>query len=371
MRYAQLVCLSTTLWLLSLPALACGGGFGQDVTISPAQTIVVSYRDGQESYIFQPRFCGAASEFGLILPISSALTSDPVLFAEGLYDQLATLTAPRVETVEVCGSGFNLGSGSSSKASSEGGSHESTNGVDVIDTGTVGIFSWELLRADSAKSFTDWLDARKFPYPSSAQSAFDHYVRGGWYFIAFRVTASASAPQAGYRICGAFGPISVTFPSSEAIIPARMATAADTSSTFLWRLFTLSQHQMTVDSAATAMLATPTLRYAGNLTAKSLAEAPAVAAIASAGQWITEIDLSFAASGLTDDITLVSAPKDESFQRVIYQEKEVDCGVFGCTVSTGPHGSRWLLGLLAVAGGMIVCAMRNAGARPYPGTTQK
>jgi hypothetical protein len=353
MRITQLL-LMMLLGLLSVPAHACGGGFGENVTIDPSQTIVISMRDGQETYIFQPRFCGAAKEFGLILPIRAALTGDPVLVTGGLYEQLATLTAPRVETVEVCSSGFGLASGSKGGVA-QGDDRSNGSGVDVVDTGTVGIFSWELLKADSTQSFTDWLDARQFPYPSSAQSAFDHYVRGGWYFVAFRVTASATAPQAGYRICGDFGPISLTFPSAQAVIPALMATAADTMSTFVWRLLTVSPHRMTLpDAGATAGEVVLTPRYAANLTAKGLIDNPAVGTITTPGQWLTEMDLAFSASELTDDISLVPAPKDEAFQRVVYQRKEVDCGVFGCTIATQSIGSRWFLALLTAASGSML-----------------
>ena len=91
-------------------ALACGGFFAQEVEVAPDQKIIVVHRDGQETYIFRPHFCGAAKDFGVILPIPATLSSDVKLGDSALYDQLDSLTAP--ESVEVCesnGSGFGCG----------------------------------------------------------------------------------------------------------------------------------------------------------------------------------------------------------------------------------------------------------------------
>jgi hypothetical protein len=340
------------------PSHACGGGFGQQVTIDPSQTIVISHRAGQESYVFEPRFCGVASDFGLILPVPAALTENPALVDAALYTQLAEITAPRIETVEVCKEG-GFAAGDSAKAGGAvPGRSAANDGVDVVDQGTVGIFSWSLLKADSSKTFTDWLDANQFPYPSTAVSAFDHYVSRGFYFVAFQVTASTLSTNPSTQICGKFGPIRLGFPSAQAVIPARMATASDRSSTFYWRLFTVAEHQYTTTSSEVQ----PTLRFAGALTNSELLAHPAVASVASAGEWLTELDVSFYAGSLTSDITLGATSEDKSYRQVIYVEKEVSCGVFGCNVAATPNGTRWLGALLALAGGLF--ALTAAKRRP-------
>jgi hypothetical protein len=340
--------------LLVWPTYACGGGFGQEVTIDPTQTIFISHRTGQERYVFQPQFCGAARDFGLILPVPAALAENPTLVDAALYTELADITAPRVETVDVCKQAGLFGSDSSKGglAYAENGA-DSTNGVDVIDQGTVGIFSWTLLKADTASTFTDWLDANQFPYPPTALTAFDHYVSAGFYFVAFQVTASTLSPTSGSQICGKFGPIRLTFPATQAVIPARMATASDRVSTFYWRLFAVAEHQYATTAAAQAQ---PTLRFAGQLTDSDLTAHPEIATVAATGDWLTELDLSFYAGSLTDDITLTAAAEDKSYQRVIYVENEVNCGVFGCNVAAAPNGTRWFGALLALAGGVFALA---------------
>jgi hypothetical protein len=350
------------LWLLaSVPANACGGGFGQQVTLSPSQKIVLTYRGGEETYIFQPHFCGAAADFGLILPVPSTLTQNPTLGSAALVTELEVITAPRIETVEVCAGFGCMGSKSSDGAGAPGGKTQGApnDGVAVISAGQVGQFQWQLLKADSAQSFTDWLDANRFPHPASAAAAFDHYVQAGWYFVAFSVAAGASAPPAGYRLCGDFGPIQLSFTAPQAVVPARIAAASDTTSTFTWRIFTVSEHELRPSSGSSSASVAPTLRYAGALSTDDLERGPAVAGVANAGDWLTESDVRFYAGNLTQDIFLEPAAADTPYRRTEYVEKEVDCGVFGCSVV--PTSSRdrayWAL---SVALGGIALAM---GAR--------
>jgi MYXO-CTERM domain-containing protein len=362
MRNTMLGIALATLSSLSAPALACGGGFGGEVRLDPAQTIVITERDGEEGYTFQPHFCGKASAFGLILPVPAALTSNPALADVNLYDQLAAVSAPTVETVEVCASnGFVLG-GSANAVDSASGS--TSGGTYVIDQGKVGIFTWELLKADTSRSFTDWLNANAFPYPASAASAFDHYVQSGWYFVAFRVTASQTDPTVGYQICGDFGPISLSFPTPQAIIPARMATAGDTQSLFFWRVFTIAAHQMTVSSGTSSGQASSQQQFAGKLQDEDLANRPAAGSIAKPGEWLTELNISFYGPTLKDDITLASTTSDQAFRRHLYVEKEVDCGVFGCSVSHGKSDGGWLAAAFAALAGIgIVTSLRHKHRR--------
>lgn len=360
MRNPLPIAAAICLLCLARPSHACGGGFGQNVTIDPAQTLVVVHRAGQESYVFQPKFCGAANEFGLLLPVPAALTKDPALLDAALYTQLAEITAPRVETVDVCKQGGLMGASKGATAAGDRAVSEGGSGVDVIDQGTVGIFSWTLLKADTAQVFTDWLDANQFPYPASATAAFEHYVQAGWYFVAFQVSSGTAAPPSGYRICGSFGPIRLDFPSTAAVIPARMATASDRTSSFLWRVFTVSSHQyaLPIDSQAEGEL-----RFAGQLTQSDLTGHPAVAGVALASEWLTELDLTFYAGALTNDLVLEPASSDQAYRRTVYVEREVSCGVFGCSVTTPPIGRGWLALVLTLAAGLLVLTTVKRNAR--------
>lgn len=362
MRRLFLCTLTLLLLFTSQPAVACGGGFGQGVTINPSQKIVLTYRGGVETYIFKPHFCGNSTEFGLILPLPSTLTQNPTLGDSDLVSQLEVLTAPRVETVEVCASRGLPGMGGSKSADGNGSQLAGSvyDGVDVISTGQVGQFQWQLLKADSATNFTDWLDANQFPYPASAQAAFDYYVQAGWYFVAFSVTAGANAPPSGYRLCGDFGPIQLSFSTSQAVIPARIAAASDTQYSFTWRIFTVSDHELNASKSSTSASVTQSLRFADALTTDNLTQEPMVAKIGSASEWLTETDLSFYSGSLTQDIWLTQPPADTALRRTEYVEKEVTCGVIGCSLSgsRGQTGGR-IAGLLAIASMVLLVGARH------------
>jgi len=185
----------TALVLTAGEAQPCGGAFGYEYTISPSQQIVVGYRDGVETYVFNPHFCGQASSFGLILPVPAVLSKKPELHEPALYTDLAAVAAPTIETQEVCLGHDGVAGG---RSTGTGGSASNGGGTTVIETGTVGVFDYALLQAETTASFTDWLDTNGFPYEDSAQEAFDHYVQSGWYFVAFkcRRTRARTGPAA-------------------------------------------------------------------------------------------------------------------------------------------------------------------------------
>jgi hypothetical protein len=62
--------------LAASPAFPCGGGFGPNIQVNPQQDIIVVWKDDVETYVFQPIFCGTATNFGLILPVPAQLTQN-------------------------------------------------------------------------------------------------------------------------------------------------------------------------------------------------------------------------------------------------------------------------------------------------------
>ena len=65
--------------LIAPAALPCGAPFGNGINVDPEQDIVVVHKNGTETYVFQPRFCGSAQQFGLILPVPAKLSAQPAL----------------------------------------------------------------------------------------------------------------------------------------------------------------------------------------------------------------------------------------------------------------------------------------------------
>jgi len=313
--------------LCARPALPCGAPFGDGFSVEPDQKIIIVYDNPVETYIFSPSFCGEAAQFGLILPVPSQLASEPALADPKLFDELAALTAPEVVVTEEC-TPVGIGCGGMDTGVGEGPQDSGSRyGVDVIDKGQVGIFTWVLIRADSAAAFTDWLDSNAFPYRSDDSAHFDYYVQQQWYFVAFKVSADTQAPPAGQRLCGKLGPLSLRFSTARPLIPARIvATDHTNSAPYLWQVHVLAAAQAENQQPS---FITSELRYSSPITGNDLAQYPQVATLASGGYRITTLNLTFAPSAVVEDIVFEQASETTDFRAKEYRTVYKNCG--GCS----------------------------------------
>ncbi len=299
-------------------AFACGGGFGEELAITPTQTLIVRHDAGVETYVFNPDFCGLAVDFGLILPIPTQLTANPSLVDKQIFDAFKELSAPRVVYYDVCRADLWGTGGSAPGAAVDGGAP----GVDVINTGQVGIFDWSLLRADDSAAFTDWLDANQYPYDEGAVEHFDYYVMKSWYFIAFKVTAAQERPAQGSKICGSFGPIQLAFSADTPVVPTRIASVGEgRAHNFTWRIHTLAAKPMTAASA----IFSETLHYAGAITREQLETFEEVATVAVEGDQLTSLVVSFLGSEVDEDITLTESSGPAEYRQTITRARYIDC----------------------------------------------
>jgi hypothetical protein len=119
--------------LTSAAAFPCGMSFGNNVTIDPHQDIIVGWKDGVETYAFQPTFCGTATDFGLILPVPSKLSQIPTTTDQKAFTTAATLSEPnKHEVTEQSSIGCG---GSESRNGAPGGADDSPA---VVASGRVG-----------------------------------------------------------------------------------------------------------------------------------------------------------------------------------------------------------------------------------------
>lgn len=326
-------------------AAACGAFFASEVEVDPDQEIVVMHRGGVETYVFRPRFCGAAADFGVILPIPATLASNPALADAALFDDLARYTEPTVEEVCEGGSVGCIGGAAGADGPPPPGFG---TGVDVIDQGRVGIFSWTLLQATSSAAFTDWLTTKGFPYDASGDAAYAHYVDAGWYFVAFEVSTGAAAPPPGMALCGDLGPIQLSFASPSPVIPARITDVnAVGSPAPRWRIAVLAAGEQRVEPGGSFVGAR---WFSGTLQQAALDGYPALKAASLEGERLTVLDVAFPGTGATGDILLANAPYPSDFRSVRHVAK--DCG--GCQAGGAPMG---------MAGAAAALALLRAGRR--------
>jgi len=218
-----------------------------------------------------------------------------------------------------------------------GAANDGSKGIDVVNKGQVGIFDWTLVKAETKEAFTDWLDANGFPHQPAADTQFAHYVKEGFYFVAFKVTASDSAPPAGKRICGDFGPIELAFSTTKPLVPTRIASVSANGQTPAWKIYALSSHdEQLAITAQSSYAATPS--YADELTATSLASTPQLAKLAAPGDQLVRMQVGFGFADLDSDLVL-SSTKPTQLIPTADQIEYVDCPDGKLPASPGGDGS--------------------------------
>jgi Uncharacterized protein conserved in bacteria (DUF2330) len=299
----------------------CGAPFGNGIQAQPQQDIIVVHKNGVETYVFQPTFCGTASNFGLILPVPSTLTQSPALSDQQAFTAVDTLSAPSYVTVTSCTGGT---TGSSGMTGAAGGAPPK-NGATVVATGRVGFLDWAQLKADTDASFTDWLTSNGYPYSTTASSVFSYYVQKGWYFVAFKISQGAMPDGGSGTVCNALGPIKLSFTSPVPVVPSRMATAGAPSTSyygsgFSWRIFgiTPGDQQLAFSDGANS---NRVLGFSGALTA---ADVSSLAGLAAAGDRLTKLTVTFS-FGSTDPDVGLSLASATDYREVQYITKYVVC----------------------------------------------
>jgi hypothetical protein len=316
-------------------ALPCGAPFGNGINVDPRQDIVVVHKNGVETYVFQPRFCGTAQEFGLILPVPGKLSAEPALSKAAVFTQLDAVSKPTIVYTTVCNSRSNgAAGGSGARIDALAADSGSTT---VISSGTVGFMDYSQLEASSVDALTTWLDTNGYPYDSLAKAAFESYVTKGWLFVAFRV--NQGAVPSGSTICKDLGPIKLTFPTAEPVVPTRMATARARDTTgalsygpgFSWRVFGITAGDEQLGFGSGTNSATRTSNFSGLLAAGDVTPLDGLAV---AGDRAVKLNLTFSYGSTDPDVVLAKvAAKD--YREVITQVSYVQC-YDGGLVDSGP-----------------------------------
>jgi hypothetical protein len=323
-------------------ALACGASFGTGINVDPHQDIIITWKNGVETYVFQPTFCGTATDFGLILPVPAQLSQSPQVVDQQAFTAAATLSEPNKRQVESRGGvGCVAGASDGSKAAVD-------DTPTVVASGRVGFLDWVQLKADNESAFTQWLSANGYPYSDASMSVFSYYVKKGWYFLAFRISQEKT-PASG-TVCRALGPVALSFPTSAPVVPSRMAAASGQAGggasygRLWWRIFgiTRSDAQLSFPNATDQY---DGLWYSGAIDSAS---APSFAGLAEPGDRLTRLVLSFYADSIAEDSELTLAPpKDYKGTEDIVVHDDAACAL-------GPRGRSTHSGLLSLFGLTLV-----------------
>jgi MYXO-CTERM domain-containing protein len=333
--------------LIAPAALPCGAPFGNGVNVDPQQDIIVVHKNGTETYVFQPRFCGSAREFGLVLPIPGKLTAQPSLAKTDAFKKLDAMSKPETRYGTVCNSRGGLG-GAPGGSNGTGGSWTT-----VVSSGTVGFMDYAQLDTVSVDALTAWLTQNGYPYDAQATAAFDYYVKKGWYFLTFKVDQGMDA---GAGTCKDLGPIKFSFPSTVPVVPTRMAgaRAKDTSGTlsnasgFSWRVFGITDGSKQIDFA-TPSYGTRVLGFSG-LVADS--DVSSLAGFAASGDRATKLTVTFG-YGSTDSDVELKLGTGQDYREIIYSTTYITCTDGGIDSGTKPVDAPMDLRPPVEAGGAV------------------
>jgi hypothetical protein len=307
--------------LIAPAALPCGAPFGNGINVDPKQDIVVVHKNGTETYVFQPRFCGSAQQFGLILPVPAKLSAQPALAKAEVFTNLVELSKPQIVTTTECARpGAGGSSGGWGGATGTGGSN-----TVVVSSGTVGFMDYAQLDTTSLDALTTWLTSNGYPYDAQATSAFDYYVKKGWYFLTFKVDQGAFT---GTTTCKDLGPVKFSFPTSIPVVPTRMATARskDTSgalsyaSNFSWSVFGITEGSQQIGFADGAS-STRVRNFSGLLDSTLVTGLDGLAA---AGDRATKMTITFAYGSTDPDIAL-GLVAGQDYRETTYQVSYILC----------------------------------------------
>jgi len=317
--------------LVAPAALPCGAPFGTGINADPKQDIVVVHKNGVETYVFQPRFCGSAQEFGLVLPVPAKLSSQPALSKAEVFTKLIEISQPQYVTTTQCGSP-NRGSGGRAGTGLSG----TGGGATVVSSGTVGFMDYAQLETSSLDALTSWLDANGYPYDTQAESAFNYYVQQGWLFLTFKVDQGQIT---GSSTCKDLGPVKFSFPTAIPVVPTRMATARSKDTTgvlsygsgFSWRIFGITAASQEIGFAA-GTGSTRVRNFSGLLDSTMVS---ALDGLGVAGDRAGKLTITFS-YGSTDPDVALSLVAGQDFREVITSVTYVTCNDGGTDSADAP-----------------------------------
>ncbi|MEE6170188.1 MULTISPECIES: DUF2330 domain-containing protein [unclassified Mycolicibacterium] len=299
---------------VAAPAWACGCGAYIPDTAGPAvvnERALLAWNGHREDILMSLNVRGQSNTAAWIMPVPSA--ADVTLGEESVFDELAQLTAPRIEYRDSWWPSFGwlrgfAGAGGLVSAAAPG------HHVDVLSSQRIGPFDVTRLAADDPTALSAWLTSKGFAHPAGLDRNLAPYLADGWQVVAIRLAPDAS----GATLTGALQPLRLSFDADRAVYPMRLSQSAKTPQSV--DLYVLAEHRMDPTSVPVPG-DDPTLQFAGHLGPDAVSGdlAPFVGDGAFLTRWTNEIGTPASISG---DYVFVATANDTPYQQVIYRERD-------------------------------------------------
>lgn len=317
-------------------ACACGGVVSMDPSARVADEEALITTDGTtETVVLRLNLESDSDNAALVVPTPTPATvaaASPTLFEE-----LATLSAPRVEVVRH----WTLGWGSASSAA-EGAAPGATAGAPtVVRQVKLGPLEATTLTGGDLTGVRNWLTTNGYVLRQEISAGLDPYLRDGWSVVAMRLTSDAP-------LNGPLAPVSLQFASDRLVYPMRMSAEAQGPQTVV--TYTLGAHRMqrSDPDAATQPV---DVDYAGSITGRT--DDSTLTELSANGGYLTKMTTRiYTPAEITSDFEFATAPTDDPFQRVVYRHQNRD--------ATPLLLAGGLAMVVLVVGGLVFLARRRS-----------
>jgi len=315
------VCRSTALVLavvagaalfnVASPAWACG--CGAYVPDNPGSSVaderaLIAWDGATEDILMSLSVTGSSDRAAWVMPVPSAARI--TLGETEVFEELATLTAPRIEYRDSWWPTIPwlvwAGSASDTAGAPSG-------AVSVLGRQRLGPFDVTRLAANDSTALANWLSDNGFPHPEGLDDNLAPYVADGWEIVAVQLVPAES----GGSLTGALQPLRLSFASDTVVYPMRLSRSATTSQYI--DLYVLAQHRMD-PSALPVPGDKPTLEFAGQIDRDAH---PALADYVEDAAFLTRWkNTIYEPSAIEGDYVFEQASSDAPFQQVIYRTRD-------------------------------------------------
>lgn len=292
-------------------ACACGGLLSADPSMRIADELALLTADGDtETIVMRLNLSTSADNAALVMPTPAPATVSAA--PADLFDDLAELSAPRIETVRrwtIGWDGAMASEGATARAPGAG-----PGDPTVLQQVQLGPLEATTLSGGDLDGIRKWLDDNGYQLRDEISAGLDPYLREGWSVVAMRLTTDAAS------LAGPLAPVMLRFASEELVYPMRMSAQAATGQTVT--IYTLGEHRMRRDDAD-ASVHIVRQDYAGSIAGRT--DNAALTGLAGAGSYLTKVTTTIVEpASITSDFEFVKAPDDDPYQAVVYRYERID-----------------------------------------------
>ncbi len=294
-------------------ACACGGLLSSDPSLRVADEVALVTGDGStETAVIRLNLSTTADNAALVVPTPApaTVTAAP---AE-LFDDLAGLSAPRIETVRrwTIG-GFGAAASEGRTAGAPGG------GPTVLRQVQLGPLGATTLSGGDLAGVQKWLQDNGYQLRPEISDGLEPYLREGWSVVAMRLNTGTPVES----LNGPLAPVTLNFAADELTYPMRMSAQAKSPQTVVTYTLGAYRMQRTDPDSATQ---TVEIDYAGSIAGRTdNATLTRLAGEPGSGDYLTKMTTTIIdPAAITSDFRFGPAPTDEPLQRVAYRYEYTD-----------------------------------------------